>query len=439
MVPVRIDFDCPSCRPYAPEFPKGKVYTGKGKTDLECTLTVQGLVYTGKGKGYGKGYDQLVYKGNGWCISDVRWPTLTLTWLGLDSEGESDSCHEQSIHDRAVERLKEAKLGPEEDHEMGYNDDERWSVRAEADEAEADEAEGWASLAMGDTGGTYKGKVKGKGKSMAVDDDDKWERHKGKGNDGKGEEMIIRAPRKVQQSSWPCAWCNMEPHDAVWRPLDGATPFDTEERVCDACWKGVKGEGKGDKVKGEGKGKRSKPQGLLEDPVEDFSSDEGPSSDEGRKGKGGKLEKSKGKGKDGKLEKGKGTGDAVSRKAFLVDNPDNRGGKVWMDEEGWVVDGRRRWSKEWFLRMVRAGKLNGHELDWQGLIDADVVASVLLDEFCNNNEEYAGDDNEEHAGDVDGTDNTSDADTTLWAPTPDPEALDDELDSEPPRKCGRLV
>ena len=55
-------------------------------------------------------------------------------------------------------------------------------------------------------------------------------------------------------------------------------------------------------------------------------------------------------------------------------------------------------------------------------------------------------DNEEHGGDVDGTDNTSDADTdntsdadTLWGPTPDPEARDDELDSEPPRKCGRLV
>ena len=234
------------------------------------------------------------------------------------------------------------------------------------------------------------------------------------------------------QTPWPCAWCNLEPHDAVWRPLDGATPFDTEERVCDACWKGVKGEGKGkgkgDKVKGEGKGKRSKPQGPLEDPVEDASSDEGPSSDEGRKGKGGKLEKSKGKGKDGKLEKGK------SKVGTRILH------RVEVDEQGWVVDGRRRWSKEWFLRMVRAGKLNGHELDWQGLIDVDVVAGVLLDEFIrNNNEEYAGDDNEEHAGDVDGTDNTSDADATLWAPTPDPEARDDELGSEPPRKCGRLV
>ena len=209
------------------------------------------MVHKGKGTGKtlmgynqlvhkGKGYDQLVYKGKGWCISDVRWPTLTLTWLGLDSEGESDSCHKQSIHDLAVESLKEAKLGPEDDHEMGSDDDERWSVRAEADEAE-----GWASLAMGDTGGTYKGKVKGKGKSMAVDDDDKWERHKGKGNDGKGEEMIIRAPRKVQQPPWPCAWCNMEPHDAVWRPLDGATPFDTEERVCDKCNDIMAEKGKG--------------------------------------------------------------------------------------------------------------------------------------------------------------------------------------------------
>ena len=202
------------------------------------------------------------------------------------------------------------------------------------------------------------------------------------------------------------------------------------------------GKGKGDKVKGEGKGKRSKPQGPLEDPVEDASSDEGPLSDEGRKGKGGKLEKSRGKGKDGKLEKGKGTGDAVSRKAFSVGKnclkgmsrgafPFNRVGKVWMDEEGWVVDGRRRWSKEWFLRMVRAGKLNGHEFD--GPADDLVPEGYPAD--VDDNEEHAGDDNEEHAGDVDGTDNTS----TLWAPTPDPKARGDEPDSEPPRKCGRLV
>ena len=220
MVPVRIDWECqdPNCRPGQDDgvqvqlVHKGK---GTGKTNLDahgkCTVTLMG-------------YYQLVHKGKG------------------DScQGESDSCHKQPIHDIAVERLKHAKLGPEEDHEMG--DDgavERWSVRAEVDEAE-----GWASLAMGDTGGTYNGKVKGKGKSMAVDDDDKWGRHKGKGNDGKGEEMIIRAPRKVQQPSWPCAWCNMEPHDAVWRPLDGATPFDTEERVCDKCNDIMAEKGKG--------------------------------------------------------------------------------------------------------------------------------------------------------------------------------------------------
>ena len=252
---------------------------------------------------------------------------------------------------------------------------------------------------------------------------------------------------------WPCAWCNLEPHDAVWRPLDGATPFDTSLRVCDACWKGVKGEGKGkgkgDKVKGEGKDKRSKPQGLLEDPVENLSSDEGPSSNEGRKGKGGKLEKSKGKGKDGKLEKGKGKGDAVwvdAAGAFLVGNPCmsrgdvidgvTRGGKVWMDEQGWIIDGRRRWSKEWFLRMVRAGNWSMLATSLEGY-PSDVE----------DNEEHAGDDNEEHAGDVDGTDNTSDVDgtdntsdaDTLWRLTPDPEARDDELDTEPPRKCGRLV
>ena len=90
-----------------------------------------------------------------------------------------------------------------------------------------------------------------------------------------------------------------------------------------ACWKGVKGEGegkgKGDKVKDEGKGERSKPPGLLEDPVVDASSDEGPSSEEIRKGKGGKCEKSKGKGKDGKLEKGKGT---VLREQFCNNDGD---------------------------------------------------------------------------------------------------------------------
>ena len=37
-------------------------------------------------------------------------------------------------------------------------------------------------------------------------------------------------------SPWPCARCNREPRDTVWRPLDGATWFDTEERICGACW-----------------------------------------------------------------------------------------------------------------------------------------------------------------------------------------------------------
>ena len=80
---------------------------------------------------------------------------------------------------------------------------------------------------------------------------------------------------------------------------------------------------KGDKVKGEGEGKRSKPPGLLEDPVVDASSDEGPSSEETRKGKGGKCEKSKGKGKDGKLDKGKST---VLREQFC--NNDGSGTRV---------------------------------------------------------------------------------------------------------------
>ena len=38
------------------------------------------------------------------------------------------------------------------------------------------------------------------------------------------------------QPPWPCARCNLEPIDTVWRPLDGATPFDTEERICGVCW-----------------------------------------------------------------------------------------------------------------------------------------------------------------------------------------------------------
>ena len=172
---------------------------------------------------------------------------------------------------------------------------------------------------------------------------------------------------------------------------------------------------------------------------EGASPDEDPAPDQGREGKGGKLEKSKGTGKDGKFNEGTG-------RQFLVgstgdnsrgDVPDDMGGQVWMNEEGWVVDGRRRWSKQWFLRMVRAGEFTVNYLG----------VNVLLDElFCNinneehagdNNEEHAGDDNEEHVGDVDGTDNTSGASTMCGGPTPDAEAFDDELNSEPPRKCGR--
>ena len=41
------------------------------------------------------------------------------------------------------------------------------------------------------------------------------------------------------QPPWPCARCNLEPVDTVWRPLDGTTPFDTEERICGVCWDAV--------------------------------------------------------------------------------------------------------------------------------------------------------------------------------------------------------
>ena len=40
----------------------------------------------------------------------------------------------------------------------------------------------------------------------------------------------------LPQPPWPCARCNLEPIDTVWRPLDGATPFHTEERICGVCW-----------------------------------------------------------------------------------------------------------------------------------------------------------------------------------------------------------
>ena len=39
---------------------------------------------------------------------------------------------------------------------------------------------------------------------------------------------------------WPCARCNLEPIDTVWRPLDGSTPFHTEERICGVCWDAVR-------------------------------------------------------------------------------------------------------------------------------------------------------------------------------------------------------
>ena len=42
------------------------------------------------------------------------------------------------------------------------------------------------------------------------------------------------------QPPWPCARCNLEPIDTVWRPLDGTTPFDTEERICGVCWDAVR-------------------------------------------------------------------------------------------------------------------------------------------------------------------------------------------------------
>ena len=42
------------------------------------------------------------------------------------------------------------------------------------------------------------------------------------------------------QTPWPCARCNLEPIDTVWRPLGGTTPFDTEERICGVCWDAVR-------------------------------------------------------------------------------------------------------------------------------------------------------------------------------------------------------
>ena len=42
------------------------------------------------------------------------------------------------------------------------------------------------------------------------------------------------------QPPWPCARCNLESVDTAWRPLDGTTPFDTEERICGVCWDAVR-------------------------------------------------------------------------------------------------------------------------------------------------------------------------------------------------------
>ena len=52
----------------------------------------------------------------------------------------------------------------------------------------------------------------------------------------------------IRMTPWPCARCNREPIDTVWRPLDGATAFDTEERICGACWlvEDDQGAGRGD-------------------------------------------------------------------------------------------------------------------------------------------------------------------------------------------------
>ena len=36
---------------------------------------------------------------------------------------------------------------------------------------------------------------------------------------------------------WPCFVCNREPVDAMWRPIDGTDPFNTEHRICDQCFR----------------------------------------------------------------------------------------------------------------------------------------------------------------------------------------------------------
>ena len=49
-----------------------------------------------------------------------------------------------------------------------------------------------------------------------------------------------RLRRPASAPPWPCARCNLEPVGTVWRPLDGTTPFDTEEWICGVCWDAVR-------------------------------------------------------------------------------------------------------------------------------------------------------------------------------------------------------
>ena len=70
-----------------------------------------------------------------------------------------------------------------------------------------------------------------------------------------GQETLMQAWEKapapsdsavlLPQTPWSCARCNLEPIDTIWRPLDGATAFDTEERICGACWLVADGRGAG--------------------------------------------------------------------------------------------------------------------------------------------------------------------------------------------------
>ena len=78
MVPVRIDWECkdPNCQPgvQVQLVHKGK---GTGKADKDHTVTLMGYYTVTRGKG-DPAHVRQVY------------------------DGESDSCYEQSIHDRAV-------------------------------------------------------------------------------------------------------------------------------------------------------------------------------------------------------------------------------------------------------------------------------------------------------------------------------------------------